>query len=195
MLSLKLDGRANHSPPPFCASKSACLPLRAISNPSPPSPLGEWPRPRSSFKVGSNNSVVSGLHRTPPAFLRSPRLQNWTTSDSSALVMVQGSLIHRLMMRDFCVDVIDALHLARVPRLWILESIKPGVDTSASKFSTTDLLKNLTCQTVTLNTNLHTHKIIAPFIASPSIHKLHHFTCQHGVVRGKYRSDCEATSG
>jgi hypothetical protein len=69
--------------------------------------------PGQRVQSGLQQQCRFGVAPHTTCFPPSPSSQNWMTSDSSALVMVQGSLIHRPMMQDFCVDVIDALHLAR----------------------------------------------------------------------------------
>ncbi|KAK0724041.1 hypothetical protein B0H67DRAFT_482926 [Lasiosphaeris hirsuta] len=81
-------------------------------------------------------------------FWTSPKLQAWSTSAASSLIIIKGNVQSRFKLRDFCVDVSTQLQSTGVPFLFAMRN-PAGLQTSAN-ISMVDLLKYLSHQALQL---------------------------------------------
>ena len=118
--------------------------------------------PSDSFRyhvLMRNKRALTLKGRVADPFWRSPKLQAWSRAQHSSLIMVRGSFQARFDLRDFCVNVIEELHHARIAVLWVMKT--SGEKAMAQSISTVDLLKNLILQALRQNPAAQTEKSMA----------------------------------
>lgn len=86
------------------------------------------------------------------------KFDKWKTSPESSLIIVQGHAQLRTDIRDFCVNVVEALRDANVPVLWALKMVERD---ATHEPSVVDLIKDLVSQALRVNTSLHTEQSLA----------------------------------
>ena len=113
--------------------------------------------PETSYLFGVliRNKHQRRLNRAPKFWL-SPSLKDWTTSQSSSLIIVKGSYATRSQARDFGVNVIEAVRSALIPVLWALHDSSKGI---RETISTVDLLKSLVQQAIRVNKTFQSEKL------------------------------------
>jgi len=84
----------------------------------------------------------------PLAFLDSPKLKRWTTSEDNSLIIVKGPYSMRDQIRIFGVDLIEAVQNAHVPIFWVLPST---FQSGAEAVTSVDILKSLVQQAIRIN--------------------------------------------
>lgn len=100
----------------------------------------------------------AGVKVSTNRFWLSPMLKDWSLSEQSALIAVQGSFLLSPALQDFSVSVIQQLREANVPVLWALRGSHP---TDQRSNSITDLLKYLIVQIIHMSQELQTEKDLA----------------------------------
>ena len=99
---------------------------------------------RASLLMRDKHRLVSYRSKCPPFWLSS-ELHTWNGSQHSSLVTLRASFKNRFYIRDFCVNVIEQLHNARVAVLWVLKPREPTFH------SAIEILKSLFHQALTLD--------------------------------------------
>ncbi len=105
--------------------------------------------PEISYRYGilrRNNSMQRASR--PLAFLDSPKLKRWTTSEVNSLIIVKGPYSMRDQIRIFGVDLIEAVQNAHVPIFWVLPST---IQSGAEGITSVDVLKSLVQQAIRIN--------------------------------------------
>ncbi|KAI4864058.1 hypothetical protein F4820DRAFT_459078 [Hypoxylon rubiginosum] len=92
-------------------------------------------------------------------FWLSPKLARCSSSQDSSLIVVKGAFMSRSAMKDFGVDVIEALTSSAVPTVWALTSLEKARSTSIS--TAADLMKYLAYQALRLRGVAETEKQMA----------------------------------
>jgi hypothetical protein len=120
--------------------------------------------PHRSFKSSlfmRNKRRLRMGSSTEAAFWLDLRIQRWTASTQSSLILIKGTHRSRFCIQDFCANVIELLRNANVPTLWILKTIGHNEGSTSYQPSTVDLLKALVLQAIKLNCTLHNDYIIS----------------------------------
>jgi hypothetical protein len=116
--------------------------------------------PIKSFQYGlfmRNRRRLTAASPTKAFWLNS-KFDKWKTSPVSSLIIVQGHTQLRAGIRDFCVNMVEALRDANIPVLWALKM----VDRDAThEPSVVDLTKDLVSQALRVNTSLQTEQSLA----------------------------------
>jgi hypothetical protein len=89
------------------------------------------------------------------AFWNDDRIQYWTTSRQSSLIVIKGTRRSRFSIQDFCTNVIEFLHERSVPTLWILRSAIQDEDCAPHQPSPTEIIKSLISQALRINCGLN----------------------------------------
>jgi len=116
--------------------------------------------PIKSFQYGlfmRNRRRLTAASSTKRFWLDS-KFDKWKTSPESSLIIVQGHAQLRADIRDFCVNVVEALRDANIPVLWALK--KADRDATYEP-SVVDLIKDLVSQALRVNTGLQTEQSLA----------------------------------
>ncbi|KAH9236311.1 hypothetical protein K456DRAFT_1748785 [Colletotrichum gloeosporioides 23] len=98
----------------------------------------------------------TGVKTFTDKFWLSPKLERWSSTETSAMVAVKGSFVSQDILRDFCVDVVQQLRQSSVPVLWALRGAQAA--STASLCSMQEILKYLTVQAIRFNHDSHTEK-------------------------------------
>lgn len=101
----------------------------------------------------------STRRKTPASFTVPPKLEDWSTSDDSALAILKGNYGSRVAVRDFCVERIEQLRSANSPVLWALRA--NGDKETSQNVTSIDLLKYLILQALRRNPSFRTEKAMA----------------------------------
>jgi hypothetical protein len=104
-----------------------------------------------------NRRRVTGPSSSKRFWLDS-KFDQWKTSSESSLIIVQGHAQHRGNIRDFCVNIVEALRDANVLVLWALKTVAKD---AAHEPSVVDLIKDLVSQALRANTSLHKEQPLA----------------------------------
>lgn len=97
------------------------------------------------------------------AFWLDAKFQNWNTSRESSLIIVKGTWQLRSCVQGFCTESIFSLRDASVPVIWALNTMIARKGTiMEDQASTTDLLKYLITQAVSINETLHIDAALTP---------------------------------
>lgn len=132
-------------------------------------------------------------------FWMDPKLEKWEITPTSSLVIVKGSYKLRFQVKDFCVNIIECLQIAKVPIIWALPTMKKIDDSTL--FSTLDLLKHLVWQVLKINTALQNESSMAAICArsQTASDEDHWFSILASVITGLDRLyvviDVETLSG
>ena len=82
------------------------------------------------------------------SFWTSPKLQAWSASTASSILLLKATFRERFEVRDFCTNVIQQLLTARVTTLWILRD-------RDQQYSLPEVLKSLILQALSLDYSSH----------------------------------------
>ena len=93
-----------------------------------------------------------------PIWLR-PAFKAWSLATESALSIVKGSFRTRFDVKDFCVDILEALRTAKVPVFWVMKAT--GVDDTSQGLCTVEIIKSLVLQALRLDPTLRTERSMA----------------------------------
>jgi hypothetical protein len=96
------------------------------------------------------------------AFWIDDRIQYWTTSRQSSLILIKGTRRSRFSIQDFCTNVIESLREGSVSTLWILRSAIQDEDCVPHQPCPTEIIKSLISQALRLNCGLHTDYKMSP---------------------------------
>ena len=99
---------------------------------------------QASLLMRDKHRLVSYRTKCPPFWLSS-ELHAWNISQQSSLITLRAPFKNRFSIRDFCTNVIEQLHNARVAVLWALKP-KEQIHHSA-----TEIIKSLFHQALTLD--------------------------------------------
>lgn len=119
--------------------------------------------PEKTYKYHSlkrQRSRSATVYSVPDSFWQSPKLQNWSSANGSAISIVMGGFQARFTLRDLCVGIIDQLYQAKIPVLFAMK-VPHTTDTSEGIFCTVDVLKCLARQVMDMHRELHTEKSLA----------------------------------
>ena len=109
----------------------------------------------SRLAVLCNQRPISARTRLAPFWL-SPTLQDWDKSASSSYLFIKGTFRHRLMLRAFCVGIIQQLLSRNTPVLYVLcESDRSYDIQEVFKSLIIQLLRNDQCPDV----GMHVRKL------------------------------------
>ena len=122
-------------------------------------PLINLPESFRYYVLMRNKRALTLRGRVIYPFWRSPKLQAWSRAQYSSLSMVRGTYHTRFDVRDFCVNVIEELHHARIAVLWVMKM--SGAKAATQSISTIDLLKHLILQALRQNPTAQTEKSMA----------------------------------
>ena len=109
---------------------------------------------QTSLLLRDKHRFVSHKTKCPPFWLSS-ELNAWNVSQYSSLITLRAPFKNRFYIRDFCANVIEQLHNARIAVLWVL---KPREQTY---HSATEILKSLIHQALTLDYTTRTDSMIS----------------------------------
>jgi hypothetical protein len=84
-------------------------------------------------------------------YWRSRKLQEWASSDTSSIILVKGSSLHRHETKDFATDIVSLIKSMNIPVVWILGAL---VDGNNCQRSPIDVLKQLVLQILQINISL-----------------------------------------
>ena len=96
--------------------------------------------------------------RNWPPFYHSAKLRDWTTSQTSSLVVVRGPYSLRDQAKMFGVNVIEAMRSASIPVLWMIPS---AVQRASGLVTSIDLLKSLVQQAMRINRHFQSENACA----------------------------------
>lgn len=103
--------------------------------------------------------------KSSPTFWRDPKMQTWSCSKSSSLVMVNATRKLRFNVKDFCTNSIAMLQEDQIPVIWALKAMDTrGTAESPmhDQVSTIELLKYLISQAISVNEAIHTDAALTP---------------------------------
>ena len=99
---------------------------------------------QASLLLRDKHRFVSHRTKCPPFWLSS-ELHAWNVSQRSSSITLQAPFKNRFYIRDFCANVIEQLHNARIAVLWVLKPMEQIYH------SATEILKSLIHQALTLD--------------------------------------------
>lgn len=97
--------------------------------------------------------------KAPYAFIMPPKVEQWSSSNDSALAVLSGNYRSRDTVSDFCVDQVEQLRSSNIPVLWAFRA--DGDRVASQSASSIDLLKYLILQALRRNPSLRTEKSMA----------------------------------
>lgn len=102
----------------------------------------------------------NGLHALSPNFYTSGKLRSWTSSVTSELCIVMGTVQSRFALRGLCVDMVEQLRLARIPYLLALK-VNQLTDEALQPCSAIDVLRFLVKQAFQITAGVQTERSMA----------------------------------
>ena len=99
---------------------------------------------QASLLFRDKHRFVSHKTKCPPFWLSS-ELHAWNVSQHSSSITLRAPFKNRFHIRDFCANVIEQLHSARIAVLWVLKPMEQ------TYHSVTEILKSLIHQALTLD--------------------------------------------
>lgn len=155
--------------------ESAAMPLRQpmtisqVSNVLDNITVAQLPAPETAYQTTlflSKKRRARPSARGPPFWLED-NIQKWNSASTSSLVVVDGTRKMRFHLQWFCAESISILREAGIPVIWVLKTIVPDEDETASNgVSPIDLIKYLVSQAALLNANIHNDATIASLLQS-----------------------------
>ena len=109
---------------------------------------------QASLLLRDKHRFVSHRTKCPPFWLSS-ELHAWNVSQHSSSINLRAPFKNRFYLRDFCANVIEELHNARVAVLWVLKPMEQ------TYHSVAEILKSLIHQALTLDHTSRTDSIVS----------------------------------
>ena len=109
---------------------------------------------QASLLLRDKHRFVSQKPKCPPFWLSS-ELHAWNVGQYSSSITLRAPFKNRFYIRDFCANVIEQLHNARIAVLWVLKPMEQ------TYHSVTEILKSLIHQALTLDYTSRTDSILS----------------------------------
>ena len=109
---------------------------------------------QASLLLRDKHRFVSHKTKCPPFWLSS-ELHAWNVSQHSSSITLRAPFKNRFYIRDFCANVIEQLHNARIAVLWVLKPMEQ------TYHSVTEILKSLIHQALILDYTSRTDSILS----------------------------------